>query len=236
MVEQITLYTNDISPFAQRVEIALEEAGVGDKVIRYKVPLKATGDDKPAWFSEKVNLLGTIPAIAYGSQPAPDQPSSTSVKISESLVIVEFIADLYPHAKLVPSDPVQRAKARTFAAASLATLGLFDNTDLESIFTVFDQLQALLQDGAAFAIGDEFTIADISIAPHLGRVETWLENEYFGKYDKSTVAKVQELYKGPKYDKLREYSRRLRERPSVKKTFLKDVAVEYFRRSISPKK
>lgn len=107
----------------------------------------------------------------------------------------------------------------------------FSNDNLESIFVVFDQLQALLQDGATFAVGNEFTIADISIAPQLVRVATWLENDYFGRYDKSTVSKVQELYNSPKYDRLREYVLRLQERPSVKKTYLKVSYISFHHRA-----
>jgi len=187
-----------------------------------------------------VNPLGTVPAIAYGSQPSPEQHSSTSVKISESLVIVEFIADLYPHTKLVPSDPVQRAKARSFAVASNTAImeawkEAFGNNNIDSILTALDRIQSLLSDGATFAIGDEFTIADISAGPWLGRLEMLLENDFFGKFEKAAVGKIFEVYKSPKYDKVREYNRRVQERPSVKKTFLKDVAVQYYRTKLSPK-
>lgn len=170
--------------------------------------------------------LTKVPALAYGSQSSPEQPNSESAKILESLVIVEFIADLYPHAKLVPSDPVLRARTRTFASASnnaimAAWKEAFGNNNVESILTALDQIQSLLSDGATYAVGDEFTIADISIGPWLGRLEMLFENDFFGKFEKAIVGKVHEIYKSLKYDKLREYNRRLQERPSVKKTYRK---------------
>ena len=38
------------------------------------------------------------------------------MKLNESLVINEFIADIFPEAHLLPADPVKRATARLFAA------------------------------------------------------------------------------------------------------------------------
>lgn len=171
-------------------------------------------------------VMYQVPAIAYGPQPDPEHPNSGSVKILESLVIVEFIADLYPHAKLVPSDPVQRAKARSFAAAGGSAIvtawnQALRNDDIEALFTGFDHVQSLLSDGTTYAIGNEFTIADISVGPWIERIELLFENDFFGKFDKSTVAKVFEVYKSSKYDKIRNYNRRVQKRPSVKKTYFK---------------
>ena len=56
-----------------------------------------------------------VPAIAYGGPPVPpDQPSPESAKIAESLVLLDFVADLFPDSHLLPKDPVQRARARFF--------------------------------------------------------------------------------------------------------------------------
>ena len=56
-----------------------------------------------------------MPAIAYGGpQVPPDQPSPDSTKIAESLVLVEFVGDLFPESGILPKDPVKRAQARFF--------------------------------------------------------------------------------------------------------------------------
>lgn len=93
--------------------------------------------------------------------------------------------------------------------------------DIDALLKGFDQVQLLLSDSTTYAIGDEFTIADISVGPWIERIVLLLEKDFFGKYDKSTVARVFEAYKSSKYDKLRNWNRRVQERPSVKKTFLK---------------
>jgi glutathione S-transferase len=45
--------------------------------------------NKPEWYSKVVNpFTGKVPSIAYGGPPvAPDQPSSESAKIPESLSV-----------------------------------------------------------------------------------------------------------------------------------------------------
>ena len=45
---------------------------------------------------------------------SPTEPSPESAKLAESLVIVEFIAELFPESKLHPTDLVKRARARHF--------------------------------------------------------------------------------------------------------------------------
>lgn len=133
---------------------------------------------------------------------------------------------MYPDSKLIPSDPVERAKARTFAVAGgsaivSATVAALMGDNVEVLFTGFDKVQSLLSDGTTYAIGDNFSIADTSVGPWLARIELLLENEFFGKFDKSSIVNVVEVYNSPKYDRLREYNRRVQARPSVKKTYLK---------------
>ena len=43
-----------------------------------------------------------------------DKPAPDSIKIAESLVLLEFVADLFPDSGLLPKDPVERAKVRLF--------------------------------------------------------------------------------------------------------------------------
>ena len=49
----------------------------------------------------KISPLGKVPAITYQGQP-----------VIESMTICEFINELTPDNKLMPEDPLLRAKAR----------------------------------------------------------------------------------------------------------------------------
>ena len=50
------------------------------------------------------------PVLVYGSPKSePENPSLESAKIAESVVLLEFIADLYPDSGLLPKDHVDRA-------------------------------------------------------------------------------------------------------------------------------
>ncbi|KAF9467508.1 hypothetical protein BDZ94DRAFT_1280206 [Collybia nuda] len=110
MIEQLTLYTAKIRPYSQRAELALEEPRLS--FTRFEVDLQ----NKPEWYASKVNPASKVPAIAYGGpKTAPDQPLLESQKITESLILLEFVADI--SAKLLPKDPVQRARVRFFIDA-----------------------------------------------------------------------------------------------------------------------
>lgn len=163
--------------------------------------------------------------MAYGPQAAPDQPSDKSTKIYESAVIVDFIAELFPNSGLLSNNPVQRAKARAFASAghTLIYTGWREMVDgnSEELYNSLTQIQTLLPDGTKYAIGEEFSLADVAIAPWLARLELVLENDIFGKVGKGAGLKMFEVYNSTKYDKLRAYSKRVQERPSVKKTYLR---------------
>ena len=173
-----------------------------------------------ATFSKK-----KVPAIAYGGPKAPaDDPSPESTKIAESLVLVEFIADLFPNSSLHPKDPVQLAQARFFIEVVSSKLVpgwasfVMRGESADQLLAGFEAIQNLLPADKAFAVGDEVTIADLAIAPFLARTEVAIKNE-IGKYKAGEGLKVYEIYKSDKFSKLRNYFERIKARDSFKKTF-----------------
>ncbi|GJE93725.1 glutathione S-transferase family protein [Phanerochaete sordida] len=230
MAQQITLYTSKVSTFAHRVEIALALC---------KVPYTRCEIDlwnKPEWYIPKVNPLGKVPVIAYGGPAVPpDEPSPLSTKLNESLVLVEFLADLYPASGLLPADPVLRAKARLFIdAVSTTFLGpasagirgvLHGGGDATPLVRALEALQALLPP-TGFAIG-EFSAADVALAPSLARVEMTLENN-LGEYpaEAREGERILRLIRGPGLERWAQYTRDVLTHPAVASTFDKEYNLE----------
>ncbi|KAI9458072.1 hypothetical protein HD554DRAFT_1755811 [Boletus coccyginus] len=182
MPEQITHYhdSHGISPFCNRVEIALLEAGARYTSHSFDI------HNKPEWFARVNPLTGKIPVITYGGpEVPPEEPSPLSFKITESFVILEFLADLFPNSNLLPpaSDPNARARVRFFidVVAREVETPMFKIKDgapdgFEKLAEGLEKIQALLPDpdateGGEYAIGREFTNADCAIAPLLASIE-----------------------------------------------------------------
>ncbi|TFK89258.1 thioredoxin-like protein [Polyporus arcularius HHB13444] len=214
---QITFYTHMYSPYCHRVHLALEEVHADYKAVTINVM------EWPQWYNTKVNpITRKIPAITYGGPAAPpEDPSPEAVKLTESMVIVEFLADLFP-GKLRPSDPVQLAYARLFIA-------LFDTKVHEAfkgffflgapVSDLLDQLEAIQArlPETGFAVG-EFSIADVAAAPFLARIMLLLEND-IGKYPVGEGKKAFEELQKPKFARLMKYIADLKARPSFRASY-----------------
>ncbi|KAJ7484166.1 glutathione S-transferase [Mycena latifolia] len=217
MPEQITLYTAKMCPFAHRAELALAEAKADYS--RFKIDLA----NKPEWYAPTVNPASKVPAIAYGGpHVSPDQPSPESEKIAESLILVEFIADLFPESGLLPKDPVQRAQARFFI-----------DTSFDACWAGLDALQALLPADKTYAIGDEYTAADIAVTPFLARMEVALKND-IGAYKPGEGIKAAEyFFSDARFARLVKYFETIKARESFGATFdvgyIKEKYSAYFR-------
>jgi glutathione S-transferase len=219
-----------------QVELALRESKL--EHTRFEVDLQ----NKPEWYAPKINLASKVrivhrkrklkspkppvlqvPAVTYGGpKVAADEPSPQSQKIAESLVLLEFVADL--SGKLLPKDAVQRARVRFFIdAVSNSFAPLFYNIAVrgespETIFKGLEVIQALLP-AEGLAVGPEFTIADAAIAPFIARLELALKND-LGAYEEGHGVKAFEsLQTNPKFARYRKYLADLKARDSFKETF-----------------
>jgi len=182
-----------------------------------------------------------VPAIAYGGPDVPpEQPSEQSTKIAESLVLLEFVGDLYPNSTLLPKDPVLRAKARFFIDAVGTKLSPAWNAFLrrgeseDALLKAFDDIQSLLPKDKTFAVSNDFTTADAAIAPFLARIEVLLKND-IGSYKEGEGKRVFDVLQSPKYSKIKEYFEAIKARDSFKKTFdenlIKDTFAKRFTRA-----
>lgn len=152
---------------------------------------------------------------------SPDQQSPQSQKLAESLVLLEFIADLYPDASLLPKDPVLRAKARFFintVAQKFVPSHESTARDPEIVLPAVEYIQTMLpQEG--YAIGPEWSIADASITPFAARLDVMLKYD-IGVWKEGQGKKVYDtLQNDPKYARFKKYFEDVTSRPSFQETF-----------------
>lgn len=94
----LELYTLDLSPFAQMVEIQLALKG-----IEYTRTVPSREFAREGGF-EKITPLRKIPTLLVDGTVVP-----------ETQVIFELIEELYPNPALLPADPIARAHVRLLA-------------------------------------------------------------------------------------------------------------------------
>ncbi|KAI0777418.1 thioredoxin-like protein [Trametes elegans] len=216
--KQLTFYTSPYSPYCHRVHIALEEAKV--KAATCEIDLKP--GCKPAWFT-KVSPTGTVPAFTYGGSPAAfEQPAAEALKLSESIVLIEFLADVFPDSGLRPRDAELRARARLFITLSHDTLHhafrgfFFRGERIDTILPALEAFQALLAP-SGFAVGP-WSMADAVVAPMIVRFMRLARHE-IGKYPMGEGKRLLRALGEPKFARLMQYYQHLWDRPSVRDTW-----------------
>jgi glutathione S-transferase len=91
-------------------------------------------------------------------------------------VLVEFIADLFPRSAILPKDPLTRARARFFVETVSSKLipkyyaFAMRGESYEPLLQAFEEVQGLLPKDAQYAVGNEFTVADIAFTPFIARM------------------------------------------------------------------
>jgi glutathione S-transferase len=125
------------------------------------------------------SVRGLFPVLRVGDTP-----------IHESLAICEYVADMFPDARLWPAEPLQRAGARAICAEMVSGFSAMRNelschlfgrvpsfkpseaarTDIERVFEIWNE--KLEASGGPFLFG-RFTIADAMYFPVLTRFRTY---------------------------------------------------------------
>ncbi|KAL4260968.1 Glutathione transferase family protein [Pleurotus pulmonarius] len=227
---QITLYNTQASPYGHYVEIALREAKTEHTV--YEVDL----GNKPSWFVEKVNPVGKVPAISYGGPAVPpDVPSPASFKLAESLVILEFLIDLFPEANLLPLDPVERASTRFLVnlfAEKLRTayISVMVNRASTQVFVAaVEELQKYMptpgDKQGPYIRGDTFTSIDAVAAGFLLRLDGCLKRDIGSFPEGEGIQAYDVLHTSERFEKYRAYLSTLRQRDSVSGTYPEEEIV-----------
>lgn len=93
----VKLYDHPLSPYAQKVKIALNE-----KAVPYETELpSALGSGATAGEFAAASPRGEVPLLVHGT-----------VRIFDSTIILEYIEDEWPEPVLLPPTPAERARVR----------------------------------------------------------------------------------------------------------------------------
>lgn len=158
----ILLYDHPLSPYAQKVKIALDEKGIAYET---RIPDGIGVGGVPDAFAEASPRL-EVPALIDGD-----------TCLFDSTIILEYIEDKWPEPALLPERPVERAKQR-------AIEDMLD-TQFEAIIWGLGELHWFKRGAGELAERMEVAAADQIAAYHrwleekLGEAE-WFAGDRFG--------------------------------------------------------
>ncbi|RUR74859.1 glutathione S-transferase family protein [Chlorogloeopsis fritschii PCC 9212] len=173
----IVLYEHPLSPYVQKIKIALREKGIE---FESKAPEFSGGGFGGSEFLQ-ANPRGEIPALLDGD-----------AKIFDSTIILEYIEEKWTEPQLLPSNPLERARARTIEDVmdtyyepinwGLGEINFFGRAKGELAETIVGNakeqaakcrqwLTKQLGDREWFN-GDRFGWSDLCIVPHLNLSST----------------------------------------------------------------
>jgi glutathione S-transferase/RNA polymerase-associated protein len=205
-MEPLVVWEHPLSPYAQKVKIALAEKGLA---FTAKTPQAIGSGATPEMF-RRLNFRGEVPVLMVGDRA-----------IADSSIILELIEDLFPDPPLLPKEPFARARARTIEEVCDTHFEAI-NWGLSEIFN-FKRAEGSLAEAMTARAGEQ-----------IGRLHDWLEQafdqagwlsgEAFGWADLCAVPFVQGAcgfgFAPPSSSRLETWLGRCRARPSVSATFL----------------
>lgn len=175
MKNNLILFDYFRSTASYRVRLALNIKGL--KYEKISVDLRI--DEQHSSNYLKINPQGLVPALQIGSNI-----------ITQSLAIIEYLEEIYPDIPLLPKDPLQRAKIRSFAHVIANDIHPLNNlrvlnylrdhlqlTDDQKhayyhhwLKQGFDTLEEKLKESStqdAFCFGNTPSLADICLIPQM---------------------------------------------------------------------
>jgi len=194
----LIVYEHPLSPFAQKVKIALDEKGIAYEA---KMPM-AIGSGQPDREFLKSNPRGEVPSLIDGE-----------ISIFDSTIILEYIEDKWPTQPLLPKSPHERAIARTieevmdtsfepinwglgeikwFKRAGGERARMLEARAHAQARGLYDWLSRYLGDREWFG-GETFGWADLSVVPYLNTARGYQngpdENSPLGQWLKRANAR-----------------------------------------------
>ncbi|XP_019950413.1 glutathione S-transferase omega-1 [Paralichthys olivaceus] len=163
----IRLYNMRFCPFAQRAKLVLNAKGIKHETIN--INLK----DKPDWFLER-NPLGLVPTL---ETPAGEV-------IYESPITCDYLDEVYPEKKLLPSSPFGKAQQKMMLEHFSKVIPFFrkipaGRTNGEDVSELEAELKEkfkkfnedLVERKTKFFGGDSITMIDYMMWPFFERLE-----------------------------------------------------------------
>ena len=159
----MTLYSGASDSYSHRTRIVLFEKDVECQIV------EVDPNKKPRELAD-LNPYNQVPTMV-----------DRDLVLYESSIINEYLDERLPHPPLMPVDPVSRARARLmllrFDRDWYSLLPEIESTDKKS----GQRVRNILRDGLsvvspifkdqAFALGEEFSLVDCSLAPILWRLD-----------------------------------------------------------------
>eukprot|EP01129_Flabellula_baltica_P003422 TRINITY_DN13186_c0_g1_i1.p1 TRINITY_DN13186_c0_g1~~TRINITY_DN13186_c0_g1_i1.p1 ORF type:complete len:284 (+),score=58.69 TRINITY_DN13186_c0_g1_i1:97-852(+) len=167
--EKPLFFSNRTCPFAHRAWWTLLENQVDFDFIHIQL-----GEEKPEWYKDQVNPYGTVPCLYVQGKP-----------VYESLIVAQYVDEVYGQGRLMPEDPLQRAAVR-LVIDKLGIGALYDflkfgggedreekvrgvNQALDSVEKYFE-----VQSEGPFFLGEVLSLADVAFVPFLDRFKATL--------------------------------------------------------------
>ncbi|XP_076263128.1 pyrimidodiazepine synthase-like isoform X2 [Rhynchophorus ferrugineus] len=199
---KLRLYSNRFCPYSQRVILVLDAKKISYDVVNINLY------SKPDWYYDK-SPFGKVPALE----------AENGDVIYESLVICDYLDEKYKAHHLHSQDPLQKAKDRLLIEqfnrvvnamykilSSIGRVNLDDDEAVANGLITFER--ELMNRGTPFFGGNKPGMLDLMIWPWCERAEIL---KLFGNAN---------LLKKDKYRRLLEWSRRMAEEPSVKRSMM----------------
>lgn len=207
------LYMFPVAPNPTRVRLYIaEKVDAGADFDVEEVPVNLPEKEQHSEDHLKRNPLGKLPVLE----------TDEGIYITESLAIIEYLEELVPEPTMYGSTPLERAQTREFERtietrvlrpiaeivhATKSPLGWSPNPEVAAYFDAtlpkaFEYVEAKLDDGRPFMMGDRPTIADCTMAAAI----------QFGKLADILIA--------PEYKNIHRWDARFRERASAKKVLV----------------
>ncbi len=167
-MSDVQLYSNKSCPFAQRTRMVLIEKDIDFELTEVDL------GEKPEWYKE-VSPYGKVPLIMHSGQ-----------RIYESVIINEYLDEVFPSPPMMPSDPAMKAQARIWfhycenyllgATFKIFMLRKEPEKQKEAIAKLMDVLRFIDKEGfrklsdGPFWLGEKVSLLDLHYSPFLERL------------------------------------------------------------------